>query len=260
MEYFKEGELHYLIANPDEVQHSSVSQAFNIRFFDQDFCLTCADAQRITEGRGTAIMFTAAGKRLFLKDYRRGGMIRHLSDKSYFWTGLSRTRAWCEFKLLVSMAKLGLNVPEVIACRVEKRWMTYRARLIVAVIQNSGSLLQTIKNHGYDAIDWYALGEFIGSFGAHRIFHADLNASNILVGSDTEFFLIDFDRGQQFNGLRAPLFRIVYEKRMLQRLYRSLLKSVTNVEVQAEAGEASFPADLWNQFLNGYRQTVIRSA
>lgn len=258
--------------------------SFDTQLFDHDYCLSLDGAYRITEGRGISVVFPAAGRQLFLKSYRRGGMIRHLSEDRYFFTGLARTRGWREFRLLETMNTSGLAVPQPFACRVEVNGITYRASLIVDVIDNRGSLAEIIKADGCDSVDWHALGKFIGGFGRQRIFHADLNASNILVAQDEAevpggggFYLIDFDRGRQFKGLRVPLFHL-YEKRMLRRLQRSLLKTAmpetsmpgssktvsgtaaeSEITSEGQASLASLWQPMWQAFLAGYGHTVKQS-
>ena len=281
--YLKHGRFHYLLANDvlaNEVvdtpfivkpfkepadsasTHVALPPAASIsldtRLFDHDHCMSLDGAYRITEGRGTSVVFPAYGRQLFLKDYRRGGMVRHLSQDRYLYTGLDRTRAWREFRLLEMMKRSGLAVPQPFACRVERLGVSYRARLIVEVIDNGGSLAELVKTRGFDAVDWYSLGEFIGGFGRQQIFHADLNASNILMvqgevaSGGGVFYLIDFDRGRKLSGLSAPLFRYFYQQRMLQRLYRSLVKTA-NMEsaVSLQPG--------WQEFLSGYTHNVKRS-
>lgn len=194
-------------------------------------------------------MFPAARRWLFLKDYQRGGMIRHINHNAYLWTGLERTRAWREFTLLIEMSRLGLSVPEAYACRVHQRTLMYRASLIVEVVENEGSLMQIIKTQGFEAVDWQSLGKFMASFAVHRIYHADLNASNVLVQPNQRFVLIDFDKGCQFNGLRAPLFRLIFEKRMLRRLQRSL----TKLKPASSVNDREFSESMWQSFMAGYQ-------
>ncbi len=292
--YFNDGRFHYLVAK-DAVNSPCVAvpvaetsagantaksapDSFDVQLFDQAHCISIDGAYRITEGRGTSVIFPTAGRQLFLKDYRRGGMVRHLSKDHYLFTGLSRTRAFREFRLLEAMNTSGLAVPQPFACRVERKGVMYRASLIVEVIDHRGSLAKVIKADGAEALDWYALGEFIGSFGRQRIFHADLNTSNILMrsrdgeNSGVGFYLIDFDRGRRFAGLYAPLFGL-FEKRMLKRFHRSLLKtSVFEVTKNSEPTKTSvenagtefsdtvtFWQPLWQQFLAGYADTVKRA-
>ena len=253
MDYFRDGKFHYQLAATPSVADRATSldrtTSFDPRFFDPAYCLSLNGARAITEGRGTAVMFPAARRWLFLKDYQRGGMIKRISNDAYLWTGLERTRAWREFALLNEMSQLNLSVPEAYACRVEQGSLTYRASLIVEVVRNQGSLMKILKQQGFEAIDWRALGEFIGSFGFHRIFHADLNASNILLQQNRKFVLIDFDKSYRFKGIRAPLFHHIYEKRMLRRLRRSLLK----VKPSVSASEKEFSDSMWQLMLAGYR-------
>jgi tRNA A-37 threonylcarbamoyl transferase component Bud32 len=44
---------------------------------------------------------------------------------------------------------------------------------------------------------WHRLGATLGAFHAAGIFHADLNAHNILIDDREDVHLIDFDRGER---------------------------------------------------------------
>lgn len=254
MDYFRDAQYHYRLATKPSV--TTPASSFDPLFFDSDHCLSLNGARAITEGRGTAVIFPAARRWLFLKDYQRGGMIRLISSNAYLWTGLERTRAWREFTLLTEMSQLGLSVPEPYACRVEQRILTYRASLIVEVVENRGSLSRLIKQQGFAAINWHALGEFIGEFGLHRIFHADLNASNILLLQSRQFVLIDFDKSYRFRGVLAPLFHHLYEKRMLNRLRHSLHKVKPSMSVT----DREFTDSMWQLMLAGYRAYLDKNS
>ncbi len=272
MGYFRDGRFHYRFTNkfankfaknfatkePTTSNKAATNQLvnpdtpFDPRFFDPVYCLSLEGARAVTEGRGTAVIFPAARRCLLLKNYHRGGLMRHISANAYLWTGLQRTRVWSEFELLISMSQLGLPVPDPFACCVEQGTLTYKASLIVEVVENQGSLSQVIQNNGFEGLDWRAIGAFLGRFGGRQIYHADLNASNILVQQNRTFVLIDFDKSYQINGVRAPLFRIIYEKRMLRRLRRSLLK-IKPLPTQVNQ---TFSDEMWELMLLGYRESV----
>jgi 3-deoxy-D-manno-octulosonic acid kinase len=77
------------------------------------------------------------------------------------------------------------------------------------------------------------VGAEIARFHAHGVYHADLNAHNILL-TDASVWLIDFDRGELRHPARA------WQQANLARLKRSLLKIGA-----ARNGEAEFERDLW---------------
>ena len=65
---------------------------------------------------------------------------------------------------------------------------------------------------------WKELGGVIKKFHAEKIFHADLNTNNILIDSDHNFYLVDFDKSEIKKGEN-------WKTKNLTRLQRSLEKS-----------------------------------
>jgi 3-deoxy-D-manno-octulosonic acid kinase len=65
---------------------------------------------------------------------------------------------------------------------------------------------------------WRKIGRSVRGFHEAGVFHADLNAHNILIDPVGEVFLIDFDKG----ALREASPQ--WKKTNLSRLHRSLLK------------------------------------
>jgi tRNA A-37 threonylcarbamoyl transferase component Bud32 len=79
---------------------------------------------------------------------------------------------------------------------------------------------------------WRAIGSTIARFHSHGVQHADLNASNILLGADGAVYVLDFDRGR----IRA---RGAWEQEVLARLKRSLDK------LKAQRGDVAFGEREW---------------
>src|SRR6185437_2153524 len=86
-------------------------------------------------------------------------------------------------------------------------------------------------------------GALVARFHRAGIWHADLNAHNVLVTSSA-LHLIDFDRGR----LRVPAegWRLAN----LKRLHRSLLKLGA-----AAQGEEAFRESIWTPLLDAYEAT-----
>jgi 3-deoxy-D-manno-octulosonic acid kinase len=93
---------------------------------------------------------------------------------------------------------------------------------------------------------WRAVGRTIAAFHAAGVHHADLNANNILLRTDSAadaagdaVYILDFDRGR----LRA---RGSWEQQVLARLRRSLEK------ISAKADQ-SFDESQWGWLIEGYQ-------
>jgi hypothetical protein len=88
--------------------------------------------------------------------------------------------------------------------------------------------------------DWLEIGRTIARFHLKGVFHADLNAHNLLLDGSRRVWLIDFDRGD----LREPG---LWCDANLARLRRSILKVCDALP----AGR--FNETLWTALLAGYR-------
>jgi 3-deoxy-D-manno-octulosonic acid kinase len=169
-------------------------------------------------GRGTTVSFRAGDADYVLRHYLRGGLIQRLSHDRYLWTGLDATRAWREWRLLADMWRAGLPVPRPVAARVERGRWWYRADLVTARIADTRTLINRLGDAALAATQWRAIGACIRRFHDAGIFHADLNARNILLDTDGQVFLLDFDRGER----RPPAE--AWQQGNLARLKRSLAK------------------------------------
>jgi len=170
----------------------------------------------VTAGRGS-VWFVGETAAWVLRHYRRGGMVARLVRDRYVWTGLGRTRAWREWHLLYDLYVRGLPVPRPVAARVERRGCSYRADIITERLP--GEPLSALLARGALPLEtWRAIGRVIAGLHAGGLWHADLNAHNILLCADDGVAVIDLDRAR----LRRPARR--WRRRNLARLRRSLDK------------------------------------
>ncbi len=177
--------------------------------------------QGSAEGRGTTHFIELNGKSCVLRHYRRGGLARLLGD-CYLRCNLPQTRAWREWHLLASLAAQGLPVPQPVAAQVITHGLFYRADLIMQRLNGTRSLSQALKNDAaLSEKQWEAIGQCIRRFHDAGVYHADLNAHNILLGAEERVWLIDFDRGE----IRSPADN--WQQANLARLRRSLDKLST---------------------------------
>ncbi len=195
-------------------------------------------------GRGTTV-FVQDGEAIYaLCHYCRGGLPARLSRDRYFWPGLERTRAWREWRLLAELYRRGLPVPRPIAARVVRLGLSYRADIVTGLIDArpmaawlgekrlSSSLLGTI-------------GGCIRRFHDAGVYHADLNARNILLSDTGAVSLIDFDRGALRTSLNG-----VWRRRNLDRLKRSLEKFRRNER------HFHFDDEDWKGLMRGYESEI----
>ncbi|MCD0504860.1 3-deoxy-D-manno-octulosonic acid kinase, partial [Bordetella petrii] len=164
-------------------------------------------------GRQAAWFVRGEGWQGVLRGYRRGGLVARISRDAYFWQGEARTRSFREYRLLAWMRERGLNVPAPLAAAYWRQGLAYRAAILVERIEQVRPLA-----HLLDEPVWDAAASAIAAMHRHGVWHADLNAFNILLDAQGHAWLIDFDRGTA-GGVSARARRA-----NLLRLRRSLQK------------------------------------
>jgi 3-deoxy-D-manno-octulosonic acid kinase len=174
-----------------------------------------------------------------LRHYRRGGLLGRFNRDRYLWTGEAASRSFREFRLLAELRRRDLPVPAPLAARYRRAGIWYRADILIALVPDARTLAQHVAQHDDDDGLWTRIGATLARFHREGVYHADLNAHNVLLDANDAVWLIDFDRGD----LRPPGER--WQQANLQRLHRSLHK----------LGGASSPAGArgWQRLLDGYR-------
>lgn len=195
-------------------------------------------------GRGGVSVITTPAGEAVLRHYRRGGAVARLMGDRYLWTGADRTRPFCEFRLLRELARLDLPAPAVIAARYCRHGFFYSADLITRRIADARTLAECLAARKLDSRLAAATGDLVARFHRAGVWHADLNAHNVLVTA-AQLYLIDFDRGR----MRSP--DAGWQRANLQRLRRSLLKLGA-----AAAGEAAFEQTIWQPLLRRYGESL----
>lgn len=192
-------------------------------------------------GRGAAAMFPYRGLNVVLRHYQRGGLVRFFNRDFYPFFRLRQTRMWREFDLLLQLQVLSLPAPVAVAARCQKMGPGFcRGDLITQTIPNAQTLAEVLQHEPLEKNEWRALGALLARFHSEGVYHADLNANNILQDHTRQFYLLDFDRGE----LRTP--DPAWQAANLGRLLRSLHK------MQKRFSRFYFePAD-WAALLSAY--------
>ena len=205
--------------------------------FDVEHWRAQGSLQEIAGGRASIAIVNSGAERWVLRHYRRGGFIARFSRDRYLWLGESRTRSFAEWRLLAELRRRGLPVPAPVAARYVRGVLTYRADLITEHLPNTRTLADAITGAQLPREGWEAVGKTIARFHREGVHHADLNAHNILLGSDTsQVYVLDFDRGEIRN-------RGGWEQDVLARLRRSLEK------IKAQRPNVAFGDEQWNWLL-----------
>jgi 3-deoxy-D-manno-octulosonic acid kinase len=116
---------------------------------------------------------------------------------------------------------------------------TYSADLLTEQIPDAPSLATHLQRAPLAPSSWSAIGRCVRRFHADGVYHADLNAHNVLLSEGDRVWLVDFDRG----GLRTPGF---WCDSNLVRLRRSIEK-ITDALPLGHFCEAD-----WSSLLDAY--------
>jgi 3-deoxy-D-manno-octulosonic acid kinase len=178
-----------------------------------------------------------------LRQYLRGGWVAKISRRSYFFTSVLRSRPVSEFLLLAGLYDLELPVPRPVAALCEFHGFVSSGSIMTMRIPSARTLADflPVKNGSDENVTglWQRIGRCIRRFHDAGVWHADLNARNILLDAEYQVFLIDFDRARYTPGT------VVKGQGNLKRLKRSL-------EKLWPTGELSSLQVAWAQLEAGY--------
>lgn len=184
-----------------------------------------AGAPAVALRKASITRFAVDGVELASRRYFRGGAVARLSRDTYLGIHIERTRMWREFHLLAAARRLGLPVPEPVAARCERPWpAAYRGDLVTRWIPGTRTLTDRLRAAPLPPAAWAAIGRTVRRFQEQGVFHADLNADNVLLEETDAVHLIDFDKGR----VRPPA--AAWWRAMLERLRRSLRKKRATFE------------------------------
>jgi tRNA A-37 threonylcarbamoyl transferase component Bud32 len=223
-----------IIAEPDE------------RLFETDYHTNQQSRQNISDqggiGRAKVVYFSYQGKALVLKHYYRGGLVASFLKDQYMGFDVENTRSFKEWRLLKQLREFDLPVPEAVAARAVKGPAYFRADLITEEIKDARTLADILSTEPLPAASWQQAGACIKRFHAHDVYHADLNARNILLTGEGQIYLIDFDNSYIRSGSAS------WKDDNLARLHRSLMKFKKNTPA------FNFEEADWSSLLEGYQR------
>lgn len=171
-------------------------------------------AQPVSEGGRKAAWYVRCGSHDgVLRRYRRGGWVAHVSRDRYIWTGVHQVRSLNEFDVLRSLYEAGLPVPRPLAASYWRSGPTYRAAILVERLHDVRPLATA-----FDVADSEQVARAIYAMHEQGVWHADLNAYNVLLDAEGRAWLIDFDKASR------PALSLERRSANLLRLRRSLAK------------------------------------
>lgn len=219
----------------------------NLQLFDADYLTSSGlhtnsiGASDAGIGRARVVYFIYNNITMVLKHYYRGGVVSALINDRYFGFNIENTRSFREWRLLKKMRSFALPVPNAVAARVKKGLFFYQADLITQKLENTKTLSDVLSEEKISSEQWGKVGACIKLFHQKNIYHADLNARNILLNQEGEIYLIDFDNSY----IRKD--GASWKMSNLSRLKRSLAKFKKNESL------FYFDERSWSDLVQGYQ-------
>lgn len=175
-------------------QDPRLTQPLDPRVFDPDWLRAQGYHDGHSAGRFQAHFLRLDGQAMVLRHYYRGGMIGRIIRDLFLRVPVRRSRAMAEFQLLGWMRQHGLPVPEPLAARFAPVGLCYRADLLMGRIEGARTLADWLHNGALSPEDWHQIGGTLGRMHALNVDHTDLNCRNILLDTQRQVWLIDFDK------------------------------------------------------------------
>ena len=230
------------VENQYIIYDGSVCDDVGAENFDVLSYLASRDVIGEATGRGKTYFVNFNKQPSVLRHYRRGGMVAFFNKDKYWWSGVYNTRSWREWYLLVKLRDWDLPVPRAIAALAVRRGLFYTADILMEKIDRSEPLSQRLLEQKLDDAQWRKVGSTLRRFHQRGVYHADLNAHNILMKGYEDVYLIDFDKGHLRETQRS------WQLENLDRLKRSL-KKLKKADKNLNFEEAD-----WEALLSGYTQ------
>ena len=133
-----------------------------------------------------------------------------------------------------------LPVPKPLGVLVSRTGFYYRATIMTDFFDDTETLAESLIHNTLPRESWVELGRLLKRFQSQGFRHADLNANNILIDHQGQFFVIDFDRARMEKSLGDWQWKPLY------RLQRSLDK--INRSSRLRYGD-----DDWQALMDGYQ-------
>lgn len=175
-------------------------------------------ADSILGGRGSICITDIDGMGpVAIKHYFRGGVIRHFNKQRYVKCG--KTRSQIEYELLEKVIKIGIRAPEPLIYAYRGSPL-YRAWLVTRKIESHQTLAQlsiSDINHACKVME--NMIEQLSLLINHQILHVDLHPGNVVIDSNSNAVLVDFDKAHMYQGSKTKLTR-----RYLKRWKRAVVK------------------------------------
>jgi len=156
--------------------------------------------------------------RVVIKNYSRGGVIRHFNKRTYLKLGKPRCES--EYQFLHYLKKLNISSLEPIAFAF-KGGFFYYAWLVTMEIEHAQTLAElSVKDLRSAKIALEKLEREIELLVNNSILHIDLHPGNVLIDGSGRVYIIDFDKARTNAKYTTSQLKKIY----ISRWRRAVLK------------------------------------
>lgn len=139
-----------------------------------------------------------------VKQYARGGAIRHVNRQTHLRIG--RSRGARELGWLQEVRRLGVRAPHAVAWADDGARLFYRCWLVTRTIPQTASLAQVALQHPQRAAAAFPeICRQMALLIANRVHHTDMHPGNVLLDDRNAVFFLDFDKAARHHGSLASL-------------------------------------------------------
>lgn len=225
------------------LQDENAIEKLESKHFDTDYWQGKPGFSLVDGGRGGSVKINIGNQTAILRQYKRGGLITHISKDCYIWLGKTRSRPWREWHLLQQASDAGLPVATPLGACVWRSGLLYRAAIMTAYLEGTETLAERLVHSTLDSEVWFQLGSLLKKMQTLGFRHADLNANNLLIDEESKIYIIDFDKGRMMKKLDNWQWAALY------RLQRSLKKIDRQQALQ-------YGDQDWQALMDGYQSTL----
>lgn len=167
-------------------------------------------------GRGKVSFLSFQEKKLALKKYTHGGLLRAITSDMY----LSEKRLLNEVKIIEYLSGSGVICPKFFLGVVEKTGIFKRLFLVTERLDGYRPLIEVLEeSKGLNRLKYlYRLARLTSKLASLRVYHPDFHLRNVLSGPRGVLALIDFDGAE----IKGPGSRGI--RKMVLRLFRYIEK------------------------------------
>lgn len=149
-------------------------------------------------GRGELTLFKDHnGRKVAIKPYLRGGLLRFINPAYYWDVGKSRAELECDW--LVRAPRMIVNTPEPLFWIKKEGPAIYKCWMGMYYLENTTPFVDILKQDFIKANYLLPLVcQQVVNLIAANVWHIDLHPGNVLIGEDSTVDIVDFDNASFF--------------------------------------------------------------